>query len=350
MRAIVMESFRGPLSWQQVVDPSPAEDGVVIGVRATGLCRSDWHAWMGHDPDVKLPHVPGHEFVGIVEEAGKGVQRFREGDRVTVPFCVGCGTCEQCRAGHQQVCDHYFQPGFTAWGSFAERVAIPHADCNLVRLPEALDDVGAASLGCRFVTAYRAICEQAQLRPDQWLAVHGCGGVGLAAIQIAKSLGARAIGIDVNPASLDWATKLGADHTIQGDLEGRLSREVVKQIREFTGGGAHVSVDAVGSLTTCLQSVRGLRKRGCHVQVGLMVGDEANAPLPMHVIIAKELRIFGSHGMSATSYGPLLDLITSGKLSPDLLVARRVPLVELATLLPLIHDNVTSGVTVAAVA
>lgn len=349
MHAIVMESFRGALSLQQVRDPSPVPDGVVIGVRATGLCRSDWHAWMGHDPEIKLPHVPGHEFVGVVEEVGSQVSRFREGDRVTVPFCVGCGTCEQCRAGHQQVCDRHFQPGFTAWGSFAQRVAIPHADCNLVPLPETIDDVGAASLGCRFVTAYRAICEQAQLLPEQWLAVHGCGGVGLAAIQIAKSLGARTLGIDVNPESLAWATKLGADHTIEGDLEGRRSRDVVKQIRELTGGGAHVSIDAVGSLTTCLQSVRGLRKRGCHVQVGLMVGDEANAPLPMHVVIAKELRIVGSHGMSATSYGPLLELIRSGKLSPQQLVARRVPLTELASLLPHVHDNVASGMTVAVV-
>jgi alcohol dehydrogenase len=347
MKALVFETFGGPLAMQSVPDPVPPADGVVIGVRATGLCRSDWHGWIGHDPDVKLPHVPGHEFAGVIEEVGPRVTRFRAGDRVTVPFCVGCGTCVPCREGHQQVCDRYFQPGFTAWGSFAERVAIPHADANVVSLPDSLDFVSAASLGCRFVTSYRALAVQGELQPGQWVAIHGCGGVGLSAVLIAKGLGARVIGIDVNPAALELATSLGADHVVRGDATGEASRGVVKLIREYSDGGVHVSVDAIGSLVTCLQSVRCLRKRGCHVQVGLMVGDECNAPIPMHVVIAKELKIVGSHGMAAPSYAPLLQQITEGRFPLEMLVRQQVPLHEFAQLLPRMPENHALGITVA---
>ena len=113
MKAVVYEEFRGPLSIRSVPDPVPSENGVVIEVKASGLCRSDWHGWMGHDPEIKLPHVPGHELAGIVTAVGKKIKNWREGDRVTVPFVCGCGACPQCDSGNQQVCDHQFQPGFT---------------------------------------------------------------------------------------------------------------------------------------------------------------------------------------------------------------------------------------------
>jgi alcohol dehydrogenase len=241
-----------------------------------------------------------------------------------------------------QVCDNHFQPGFTAWGSFAQRVAIPHADLNLVRLPDSLSYVDAASLGCRFVTSYRAIVQQGQLTADQWLAVHGCGGVGLAAIMIGRAIGARIVAVDVNPAALERARELGAEHLVAGND----SRPIVRQIRDITEGGAHVSIDAVGGHTTCLQSIHSLRKQGCHVQVGLMVGSDAHTPLPMHAVIAKELRIIGSHGMAAASYGPLLDWISQGILEPSRLVSQRVPLEAIPDLLPLMPQNRHVGMTV----
>src|SRR5947209_8618589 len=124
MKAAVYQHFGGRLSIEDVPDPTPPRDGVVIGVKASGICRSDWHGWMGHDPDIHLPHVPGHELSGVIQEIGPEVRRWKPGDRVTVPFAVGCGACPECASGNQQICDAYFQPGFTAWGSFAERVAI----------------------------------------------------------------------------------------------------------------------------------------------------------------------------------------------------------------------------------
>ena len=202
-----MRGFGDPLVVEAVPDPDPPADGVVVAVRATGVCRSDWHGWMGHDPDISLPHVPGHELAGEVVAAGPEVRGFAAGDRVTVPFCCGCGLCDPCRHGWTQICDANFQAGFTAWGSFAELIALPRADLNLVRLPETLGFVEAASLGCRFMTAFAALTD---VRAGDWVAVHGCGGVGLSAVMIARALGAAVVAVDVDDETLALARSLGA--------------------------------------------------------------------------------------------------------------------------------------------
>ena len=165
--------------------------------------------------------------------------------------------CEYCLSGNQQVCDNQFQPGFTAWGSFAEYVAIDYADTNLVSLPEWLGFDEAASLGCRFVTAYRAIKDQGRLLSDQYLAVYGCGGVGLSAIQIAKALGANVIAVDISEEKCQFARNLGADQALNASSE-----PVVEKIRDLSHGGVHLSIDAVGNKETCLNSIQSLRKRG----------------------------------------------------------------------------------------
>ena len=205
MRAAVYKAFKAPIIIEDVAEPQLPKTGVIIKVEATGVCRSDWHGWMGHDPDIKLPHVPGHELAGKVLEVGRDVTKWRVGDRVTVPFVCGCGICEQCRRGDHQVCDHQFQPGFTHWGSYAEFVAIDHADINLVGLPEDVDFATAASLGCRFATAFRAVVEQGGVEPRQWVAIHGCGGVGLSAAMIASALDARVIAVDIDDNALQLA-------------------------------------------------------------------------------------------------------------------------------------------------
>ena len=324
MRAAVFEEFARPLSIQNVPDPIPGENGVVIQVKATGICRSDWHGWMGHDPDIRLPHVPGHELAGIIESVGKNVHHWQPGDRVTIPFVCACGTCPQCVSGNHQVCDHQFQPGFTHWGSFAEYVAINYADINLVRLPDELDFVTAASLGCRFVTSFRAIVDQGKVSGGQWVAVHGCGGVGLSAIMIANAVGAQVVAIDIDDAKLDFARSIGAVDT----LNSRKIKNVVEAVREGTGGGAHVSVDALGSPETCFNSIANLRKRGKHIQVGLMLGEQRHPAVPMDKVIANELEILGSHGIQAYQYGRIFDQIRSGKLNPARLIGKTISLDE----------------------
>ena len=324
MRAAIFTEFGGPVAVREVPDPDVPADGVIIRVAATGLCRSDWHGWMGHDPDVRLPHVPGHEVAGTVEHVGPEVRGWRTGDRVVVPFVCACGACLPCLAGDGQVCDAQSQPGFTRWGSFADLVAIERADVNLVRLPDALDFVTAASLGCRFATAYRAVMTQGRLEAGEWMAVFGCGGVGLSAVMIAVAAGAQVVAVDVSPAALEAARVLGAEVLV--DPRAVAAGSLAVAVVAATGGGAHLSVDALGSAETCVASVECLRKRGRHVQVGLMTGEAARPPIPMDRVIARELEIRGSHGMAAHEYPAMLTRIADGRLRPDLLVGRTITL------------------------
>ena len=343
MKAVIFEKFGGSLSVAQVADPVAADDDVIIKVEASGICRSDWHGWLGHDPDItSLPHVPGHELAGVVEETGKNVTRWRHGDRVTVPFVCACGTCPECVSGNHQVCDHQFQPGFTGWGSFAQFVAIRYADVNLVRLPEELDFVTAASLGCRFSTSYRAVVAQGQVVPGQWVAVHGCGGVGLSAIMIAHALGAQVIAVDIDGKVLNLAKRLGTAVTI----DAKENADVAGAIRDVTGRGADVSIDALGSVTTCSNSILCLRKRGRHVQVGLLAGEDYLPRIPMHQVIARELQIYGSHGMQASKYGEIFAMIVSGKLNPKAMMGKTVPLEDAPTELAKMGQFGSVGITV----
>jgi alcohol dehydrogenase len=324
MKAVYYEAFQTPPAIVSLPDPTPSPGGVVIKVSATGLCRSDYHGWLGHDSDIHLPHVPGHELAGTIVAVGANVRNWHGGDRVTVPFVGGCGACPECQAGDHQVCAHQFQPGFTAWGSFAEYVAIDYADTNLVALPESISDATAAALGCRFVTSFRAVVDQGRLKPGEWIAVHGCGGVGLSAIMIARAMGARIIAIDLAEDKLAMARRLGAHHTINGST----TPDVPAAIRDLTHGGCHVSVDALGHPETCRNSILGLKRRGRHVQVGLLLAGHASPPVPMSRVIAHELEIYGSHGMQAHRYPAMLAMITSGALDPALLIGREISLAD----------------------
>ena len=342
MKAIVYETFGTRPQLRSVPDPAPEAHGVVIRVMATGVCRSDWHGWMGHDPDIRLPHVPGHEFAGVVVAAGSQVRHWKAGDRVTMPFVAACGSCPECHSGNQQVCDHQFQPGFTHWGSFAEYVAVQQADLNLVRLPEAMDFATAASLGCRFVTSYRAVVDQGRISPGQWLAVHGCGGVGLSAVMIASAAGARVVAVDIADDKLELARELGAQATVNAS---RVA-DVVEAVREITDGGAHVSLDALGHPSTCFNSIANLRKRGRHVQVGLMLGEHATPAVPMSRVIANELEILGSHGMQAHRYGTMFGLVDAASLDLGRLVGRTVSLEQSIDVLTSMDAFAGVGVTV----
>ncbi|TQK18110.1 alcohol dehydrogenase [Microbacterium sp. SLBN-154] len=341
MRAVVIHAVRGIPAVVDVVEPVAPEGGVVVDVRATGVCRSDWHAWAGHD-DIVFPHVPGHELAGVVSEVGAGVARFRVGDRVTVPFVCGCGVCPWCRAGDAQVCPDQQQPGFTHWGSFAEKVALHAADTNLVALPDAVSFEAAAALGCRFATAFRALTARARVAPGEWVTVVGAGGVGLSVVMIAVALGARVIAVDTNPRALELASRLGAAGVVVAEPGGPAVSDVV---RELTGGGSHVSVDAVGSAQTAADAVLSLRRRGRHVQIGLLPTDDGRSPVPMARAIAWELDILGSHGMAAMDYPAMMRLVASGRLRPHDLIERVIGLDEASALLPRFDTAAPAGMT-----
>jgi alcohol dehydrogenase len=320
MRAVMISAFGAPPELTQAPDPRCPPDGVVVSVGATGLCRSDWHGWMGHDDGIQLPHVPGHELAGDVVETGPQVTRWQVGDRVTTPFVLACGRCRTCVRGDGQVCEDQLQPGFTQWGSFADLVALPRADVNLVRVPDEVSTEVAASLGCRFATAYRAVAQVARLLPGETVVVHGCGGVGLSAVMVAVALGARVLAVDPDPTSRALAEQLGATPVPPGDTAGALA--------DLTDGGADVSIDAFGSRPSLATSIGSLRPRGRHVQVGLLGGADASPPVDMGRVLGQELQLLGSHGMPASDYPEMLARVADGTLDPGRLLRDRIGLAE----------------------
>lgn len=342
MRAVRFDGFGQMPYVTDVPVPEAPDGGVVVRVEATGLCRSDWHGWQGHDADITVPHTPGHELAGVVHSVGAGVEQVRVGQRVTVPFVSGCGRCAVCRAGAAHVCPRQWQPGFSGPGSFAEFVALPSADFNVVPLPDQVSFAVAAGLGCRFATAYRGVVDVGRVRPGESVAVIGCGGVGLAAVMVARALGAEVIATDIDPAALDLARTVGAGAVLVAN------EDVAEQIRETTGGGADVAIDALGSIGTARAATESLAIRGRHVQIGLLPPAvvDGQATVPMHTVIARELQVLGSHGMPARDYPRMLADIASDRLAPERLLGRTITLEEAPAALAALSERTEPGVTI----
>jgi alcohol dehydrogenase len=343
MRAAVIEAFNTPLVLRDVNEPQCPPDGAIVGVKACGVCRSDWHAWTGADPDVSAPHVPGHEFAGVVEEVGRDCRRFQRGDRVTAPFILACGQCPDCVGGDPTVCNNQHVVGFSSWGAFAERIAVPRADFNLVRLPEAIGFTAAAGMGCRVTTSFRAVVDRAKLQPGEWLAIHGAGGVGLSALLIGAAIGASVLAIDVNEDALRLAQALGATKVL--NVSG--ITDVGAAVREATGGGAHVSLDALGITATFHNSIRGLRKLGRHVQIGMPLGRHAEPTIPLlELVYARQISVMGTRGIPASRFPALFEMIAAGHLDPAKLVTHTISLEEAGPALAAMNGYTGAGITV----
>ncbi|MFZ5652940.1 MAG: zinc-dependent alcohol dehydrogenase family protein [Pseudomonadota bacterium] len=347
MKAAVLEAFNKPFvihdHWPE---PKCGPEDAIIKVAANGVCRSDWHvcvgdwSWLGLQPE--LPHVIGHEFVGEVAEVGARVTKFKVGDRVVCPFNLGCGTCEYCASGHQNVCIEGNLAGFKTSGGYGQYAHILDADLNLVRLPESVPFIDAASMGCRFMTSFHGIVDQARVAAGEWVAIHGCGGIGLAATQIANALGANVIAVDIHDQALEVARKMGAVHTVNAGRD-----NPAEAIKELTGGGAQVSVDALGIATTCLNSVMSLRKRGRHLQIGLTTQAEKGfVSLPVDLIVAMELEFVGTIGMQPRRYSSMLNMVESGKLRPGEMVTNVLPVEKASEVIESMGSFGTVGTTV----
>ncbi|MEQ1872784.1 MAG: zinc-binding dehydrogenase [Ilumatobacteraceae bacterium] len=339
MRAAIYESFGGAITVNEVARPAVAAGELVVEVLAVGLCRSDYHGWHGTDPDIVCPHVGGHEFVGRIVAVGSGVSSFQVGQRVVAPFTCGCGECETCRLGEHQACAIAQQPGFTRWGAFAQYCTVPYAAINAVLVPDAVSDEAAALVGCRVSTAYRGVVERGRLAADDVLCVYGCGGVGLAAIGFGRALGANVIAIDRSADALALATTMGADAVLDaGSVD-----DVPAAIHEMFGG-AHVSIDCLGSGVVASNSIRSLRPLGRHVQIGLF--PTATAELPISYVIRNELEILGVHGLSASRFQQVFALITAGKFDPATMITQRLTLDDIPTALPAMATFQQPGVSV----
>ena len=289
-------------------------------MEGSGICRSDWHVWQGDWTwvgfQMPTPIVLGHEFAGVVEEVGKDVKTLKPGTRIVVPLSQGCGVCEDCRTGHSNQC---FGAG---GGGYARYGVLSHADFNSVPLPESVDFVEAASMGCRYVTAFHGMLDQGQVKADESVVVYGCGGVGLSAIQIASSVGARVIAVDLDDRKLELAKKVGASEVVNGK-----KTDPVKAVMDLTQGGANVSLDALGIATTCRNAVSSLRKRGRHIQIGLTTQlEKGEVALPVDQIVFKEIQFIGSLAIQSFRYPAMLRMVERGRLEPKKLITETIPL------------------------
>ncbi|MFC4449074.1 zinc-dependent alcohol dehydrogenase family protein [Halorussus aquaticus] len=349
MRAAVLREYGEPLEIEDVDRPEPDPDGVVIETDACGICRSDWHAWQG-DWDwigAKPPkgQILGHEPAGRVVEVGEDVTRLSEGDSVAVPFNLSDGTCPECLAGHSNVCENLLPLGFAeaAQGAFAEEVHVPAADQNAVALPDGVSPVAMAGLGCRFVTAFHGLVHRADVDAGDWVAVHGCGGVGLSAVHIADAIGANVVAVDLTDEKLAKAEELGADATVNAAE----TDDVARAVKGLTDGGAHVSVDALGIAETCRNSVGSLRRRGQHVQIGLTSEEErGTVELPTDAMVMQEAEFIGSFGMQPPRYGEIFRMVEAGTLDPSAVVSETVTLDDVPDRLAAMTDYETMGIPV----
>ena len=319
MRAAVVRNFNQDLSIEDVADPVCPENGVVLEVAACGVCRSDYHGWTGEHPRVKSGSILGHEYCGTVVQAGPRAT-YAVGERLIAPFILACGSCPACHTGVSNTCPNQIVPGFSAPGAYAEYVAVPF-DHNLVRLPETMPPALAAGLGCRVTTAWHALTDRAALQPGEWVAVHGTGGIGLSAMLLAKMLGARVVVVDVVEEKLTHAVQLGADAAVNA-----AETDTAAAIRDITGGGAQVSIEALGIEATTNASIECLATLGRHVQIGMPVGHTARMNINMNAIYMKNLAVYGTRGMPAWKYPTLLGMIERGAIDLGPMVAKEIPL------------------------
>lgn len=329
MKAAVAEEIGKPLvvhsNWPE---PECEPTDVIVRVEANGICRSDFYIWQGGWPWVGIepptPIVLGHEYCGVLEEVGSAVTGFEKGDRVVVPFHHSCGVCEECQAGHTNVCSDVHFPMFHYTGGYGQFAKVSRAAVNLVRLPESISFVDAAGMGCRYMTAWHGIVDQAKVGAGEWVAVFGCGGVGLAAVNIASALGANVIAVSRTGEKLTMAEALGAEATV--DASGG---DVAERIVEMTNGGVHVSVDALGDEETALPALFSTRTRGRCLRLGTSSARQGGTiGIPVDLIVFKEIQLIGSLGMQATRYPEMLRMVESGTLQPGKLVRKTVPVEE----------------------
>jgi alcohol dehydrogenase len=351
MRAVVFEEVGQKMNVAEVDRPEADPGGIVVETEACGICRSDWHAWRGDWDWVGVEPTPGlvfgHEPVGTVKAVGEDVETIAVGDRVCVPFNLSDGTCRFCKRGRANICERVIPLGFVSFqpGAFAEEFPVRNADHNVVKLPDGVDPVDVAGLGCRFATAFHGLVHRVDITPGDWVAVHGCGGVGLSAVHIADALGANVVAIDLAEEKLERAADLGADETV--DVTG--VEDVPRAVTGHTPNnrGVEVSVDALGIAETCRNSVNSLGKGGQNLQIGLTTSEEqGEVSLPVDRIVMEEREFVGSFGMPPHEYEEIFSMMERDKIDPGRIVSKTVALEDVPDVIASMGEYETVGIPV----
>ncbi|PTW62222.1 propanol-preferring alcohol dehydrogenase [Breoghania corrubedonensis] len=305
MKAAVVTAFNKPLSIEEMPVPEIGPDQILMKVEASGVCHTDLHAARGDWPvKPQPPFIPGHEGVGFVAAVGKNVKGIREGDRIGVPWLhTACGHCPHCRTGWETLCHEQQNTGYSVNGGFAEYVAADPAYVG--QLPDTLDFGPAAPILCAGVTVYKGL-KETEVKPGEWVAVSGIGGLGHLAVQYAKAMGMHCAAIDVHPQKLELARKLGADITINAAQED--PGEVLK--REV--GGVHGALVTAVSPKAFSQAIGMLRRRGTMVLNGLPPGD---FPLPIFQTVLNRITVRGSIVGTRQDLAECLEFAGEGKVA-----------------------------------
>lgn len=332
MRAITFHTHGGPevLQLSDLPEPTPAPGEVLVRLRAAALNRLDLFVRQGW-PGLKLamPHVPGADGAGEVAALGEGVSNLQIGDPVVINSNLGCGQCEFCLAGQDNLCRNWHLLGETLPGTYAEYLALPAR--QVYRLPPGFNFHVAAASALVFQTAWHSLITRGGLRPGETVLIVGAsGGVNTASIQIAKFAGAKVIVVGSEAKKLSLAESLGADILIDRSKEEDWSKAVFQATHRR---GVDVVVDNVG--TTFPLSFRAARKGGRILTVGNTGGPRFE--IDNRFVFSKHLSLIGSTMSNLRDFTTVMELITSGKLRPPL--DRSYPLAEARQA----HERLESG-------
>ena len=285
MRAAVVNQFKQKLEVKNVDIPTPGHGEVLIKMEACGVCHTDLHAAHGDWPvKPKLPVIPGHEGVGLVDKVGDGVTSLKIGDRVGIPWLFkACGECEYCLAGQETLCMDQLNGGYSADGAFAEYCVAP-AD-YVARIPDGVDPIEIAPILCAGVTTYKAL-KVSGAKPGDWVAIYGIGGLGHVALQYAVAMGFKVIAVDIHDEKLELAKDLGADFTVNG-----MKTDPVEAIKEKTGNGVQASISVAVTKVAFEQAYHSVKRGGSVVLVGL---PNDSIPVPIFDTVLNGVSVKGS--------------------------------------------------------
>lgn len=328
--------FHGPgkiLAIEEVEVPTIGPGEVLVRTAACGVCATDLHYLHGTPTFKKPPLILGHEVSGRIEKLGPDVADVAEGDTVLVPAVVSCGVCTACKRGRDNICERMMMLGNHADGGFAEFVKVPHK--GLVKLPPELPLVESSIVSDAVSTPFHAVKNRGCVRAGEWVAVFGCGGVGINAVQIAAALGALVIAVDIDSRKLALARQLGAAETVHAQ-----EMDAVKVIRAVAGGGADAAFEVVGKPQVLEQAFNSVRSGGRLVSVGY---SEEDWTFRVSRAMFREISVLGSLGCPSAEYPSILRLVRAGKIRLDPVISERLPLVQINDALKRLEEGAVIG-------